>query len=151
LYSQCRLPQQTTDGISRSEDAIIAYTWWHFLTQNISAPYWLLRMPMTKASVKAMDAIQALTSKMNHIPTITNFVVAGASKRGWTTWTTAVVDPRVSAIVPIVIPILNMVPNLNHQVSDFELRSYTAHISWFSYCSLSSSLVSSLRPMELRS
>jgi hypothetical protein len=33
------------------------------------------------------------------------FFLAGASKRGWTTWTTAAVDTRVVAAVPIVMPI----------------------------------------------
>ena len=33
---------------------------------------------------------------------VEKFVVSGGSKRGWTTWTTAAVDPRVVAIVPVV-------------------------------------------------
>ncbi len=33
---------------------------------------------------------------------VTQFVIAGASKRGWTTWTTGAVDTRVIAIIPIV-------------------------------------------------
>ena len=37
---------------------------------------------------------------------VDQFFVAGGSKRGWTTWTTAVVDPRVVAIVPMVIAFL---------------------------------------------
>ncbi len=36
----------------------------------------------------------------------------GASKRGWTTWTTAAVDTRVVAAVPIVMPIGQVVPNI---------------------------------------
>jgi len=40
------------------------------------------------------------------------FMVAGASKRGWTTWTLAAVDSRVVAAVPIVMPIPDMVPNI---------------------------------------
>jgi PhoPQ-activated pathogenicity-related protein len=86
---------------------------------------------MTKAAVKAMDAIQALTAENSHVPPVTNFTVAGASKRGWTTWTTAAVDPRVSAAIPIVIPILNIIPNLNHQWQaygtwSFALEDYLA-------------------------
>jgi len=64
---------------------------------------------MTKAVVRAMDTVQAI------FPNFKEFVVAGASKRGWTTWTTGIVDKRVKALVPIVIPILNIVPNIGHQ------------------------------------
>lgn len=35
-------------------------------------------------------------------------MVAGASKRGWTTWTTAAVDKRVFAAIPIVMDLLNL-------------------------------------------
>ena len=45
---------------------------------------------------------------------VDKFVVAGASKRGWTTWSTAAVDKRVVAIVPIVIDLLNVVPSFQH-------------------------------------
>jgi len=100
---------------NRGEDAIIAYTWKHFLN-NTSEPYWLLRMPMTKSVVKTLDTIQAVTSTIPNIPTVEKFIVAGASKRGWTTWTTGAVeyDKRVVAIIPMVIPVLNMVKNINH-------------------------------------
>src|SRR5947208_2130625 len=70
---------------------------------------WPARLPMTKSAVRAMDTVQAFCA--NHsggTVKIANFVVAGASKRGWTTWTTAAVDPRVVAIVPIVIDTLNL-------------------------------------------
>ncbi|CAK8676928.1 unnamed protein product [Clavelina lepadiformis] len=96
----------------RSEDAIIAYTWRHFL-DNPSQPEWLLRLPMTKAAVKAMDAITDFVNKTVG-KNIENFCVGGASKRGWTTWTTGAVDKRVKCITPIVMDELNMVKNLHH-------------------------------------
>ena len=45
---------------------------------------------------------------------IDHFYVGGASKRGWTTWTTAAVDKRVIGISPLVIDVLNLLPSLEH-------------------------------------
>ena len=42
------------------------------------------------------------------------FIVGGASKRGFATWSTGAVDPRVIAIVPIVMDELNFVKNMHH-------------------------------------
>eukprot|EP01119_Soliformovum_irregulare_P004573 TRINITY_DN1562_c0_g1_i1.p1 TRINITY_DN1562_c0_g1~~TRINITY_DN1562_c0_g1_i1.p1 ORF type:complete len:479 (+),score=101.12 TRINITY_DN1562_c0_g1_i1:47-1483(+) len=111
------------DGVSRSEDGLIAYTWRHFIN-NTKEPIWLARLPMTKAAVKAMDAIQEFTATLPHVPTIKDFVVAGASKRGWTTWTTGAVDKRVKAMVPMVMPILNMIPNMNHHYQAYDGWSF---------------------------
>jgi len=41
---------------SRTEDAIIAFTWDHFLN-NPEETEWLLRFPMVKGSLRAMDAL----------------------------------------------------------------------------------------------
>jgi len=112
----------------RSEDSMIAFTWAHFINDT-SEPNWLARLPMTKAAVKAMDAITQFAATLPSLPAIENFVVAGASKRGWTTWTTAAVDKRVIACVPMVMPILNIVPNMNHHYQayggwSFALQDY---------------------------
>ena len=90
---------------SRSEDALIAYTWSHFINNTLEYD-WLARMPMTKASIRAMDAMQEFVATLDDIPAIERFAVGGASKRGWTTWMVgAMEDPRVVGIVPIVAPV----------------------------------------------
>jgi PhoPQ-activated pathogenicity-related protein len=62
-----------------------------------------------------MDAITAFAaSAAGGRGTVSRFVVAGASKRGWTTWTTAAVDARVVAVVPLVIDMLNIDPSFVH-------------------------------------
>ena len=100
-------------GRRRSEDSIIAYTWDKYMRTGDAE--WILRLPMTKAVVRAMDTVQAFcASEEGGQHEITGFVTAGASKRGWTTWTTAAVDKRVVACIPMVIDLLNLVPSFEH-------------------------------------
>jgi len=103
-------------GWGRAEDAMIAYTWDKFLRTGDEE--WPARLPMTKAAVRAMDTMQAFcASEAGGGHTLEDFVVAGGSKRGWTTWTTAIVDTRVRAIVPCVIDLLNLIPSFKHHWS----------------------------------
>lgn len=99
----------------RYEDAIIAYGWRKFLEAGAKDEdaIWLARLPMTKAVKLAMDVVSEI-AKEKHAIDLDKYVVAGASKRGWTTWTTAAVDDRVVAMVPIVIDLLNIVPSFQH-------------------------------------
>ena len=98
----------------RSEDAIIAYSWDKFLRTGDAT--WPLRLPMTKSAVRAMDAITAFCGSPEGGGIIVDrFVVGGASKRGWTAWTTAAADSRVVGIVPVVIDLLNTEPSFDHQ------------------------------------
>ena len=101
------------DDGGRSEDAIIAYGWDKFLRGGArdEDAEWLLRLPMTKAAVRAMDTVEAVLEDTRPVK---RWVVGGASKRGWTTWTTAAVDGRVVAIVPLVIDLLNVEPSFDH-------------------------------------
>ena len=101
------------DGKARKEDDLIAYTWDKFLRTGDEK--WPALLPMTKAVVRAMDTITAfLGSAEGGNAKVDSFVVAGASKRGWTTWTTAAVDRRVEAICPIVIDMLNTELSMTH-------------------------------------
>ncbi len=115
-------------SVPRSEDDLIAYSRVkHFATRDDS---WLVRLAMVKSGVRAMDAIQ------QHLATektkVDKFVVAGASKRGWTTWLIGAVDKRVAAIIPIVIDALNSEEITRHhfQVLGFfspALQDYVNH------------------------
>jgi PhoPQ-activated pathogenicity-related protein len=97
----------------RYEDAIIAYTWDKFLDSEDDN--WPLQLPMVKSAVRAMDVLTAVTQSLGSpVVPVDKFVVTGASKRGWTTWLTAAADPRVVAIAPIVIDMLNMDPSMVH-------------------------------------
>ncbi|MHC1766924.1 MAG: PhoPQ-activated pathogenicity-related family protein [Verrucomicrobiia bacterium] len=101
------------DGQERVEDSLIAYCWDKFLRTGDER--WPTRLPMTKSAVRAMDTITAFcASKEGGEVKVDSFVVAGGSKRGWTTWTTGAVDKRVRAIVPIVIDMLNIEPSFIH-------------------------------------
>jgi PhoPQ-activated pathogenicity-related protein len=106
----------------RSEDSLIAYTWDKFLRTGDEK--WPARLPMTKAAVRAMDTITSFcASQTKGEVKVDKFFVAGGSKRGWTTWTTAAVDNRVVAIAPFVIDMLNIVPSFIHH---FEVYGFYA-------------------------
>ncbi len=103
------------DGGLRKEDDSVAYSWRLFLNNPEKNAFTPLQVPMTEAVVKAMDlAEQEL--KPQHI---NEFILAGASKRGWAVWLTAVVDTRVTAIVPFVIDILN-----TREVVQYTFKTY---------------------------
>ncbi|MFM2095873.1 MAG: hypothetical protein RIS70_2997 [Planctomycetota bacterium] len=98
------------DGQPRKEDDLIGYAWDQFL--KTGNPEWLPRLPMVKSVVRCMDCIQAFSKEQGH--PVEKFVIAGGSKRGWTTWMTGAADPRVEAIVPIVIDVVNVELSLQH-------------------------------------
>jgi PhoPQ-activated pathogenicity-related protein len=98
------------DGEGRVEDDLIGYCWAEFLETGDAN--WLPRLPMVKSVVKAMDCLQEWSREQG--TPVEKFVVAGGSKRGWTTWMTGIVDPRCEAIVPIVIDVLNVDKSIRH-------------------------------------
>jgi PhoPQ-activated pathogenicity-related protein len=117
------------DDHDRTEDDLLAHTW--NLAMEKDDARWIGRFPMVKSVKRAMDAAEQFLGKqdlsfaaLNGTPIAPGFrpdgfFVTGASKRGWTTWLIGAVDPRVKAICPIVIDVLN-------------LKAQTAH-HWASY------------------
>jgi PhoPQ-activated pathogenicity-related protein len=101
----------------KTEDELITYTLNEFRKDKDYS--WPLLFPMVKSAVKGMDAVQEIVAqKTKH--KINNFVISGASKRGWTTWlSSAIDDKRVKAIGPMVIDMLNMPKTLSYQFETY--------------------------------
>ena len=120
----------------RSSDALIARSWAQFFATSDSN--WIAQLPMTKSVVRAMDSVQHFCLNRSEPIVIDEFVVSGASKHGWTTWLSAAVDSRVTAIIPLVIDLLNMDASFRHHfwaygfwapaVSDYEMAGIFEHI-----------------------
>lgn len=118
--------QPMFDGLT--EDALIAQSFVEFVATGDRS--WPLLLPMVKAAVRAMDAATAITATEWDLK-VERFVVVGGSKRGWTTWLTAAVDPRVHGLVPMVIDILSLDRHIRLQHDIFgrlseQLDDYTS-------------------------
>jgi PhoPQ-activated pathogenicity-related protein len=106
------------DGQPRVEDDLIGYAWNQYL--ETGDPTWAPRNPMVKSAVRAMDTMTAvMASETGGGKTVDRFVVAGGSKRGWTTWLTGALDDRVVAIIPIVIDVLKVKISMEHHFAAY--------------------------------
>jgi len=99
-----------TPDVARNEDDIIAYLQARYDAEK--NPEALVRLPMVKSGAAAMTAIQQFMKTENRA--IDGFVVAGGSKRGWTTWLVGLEDPRVIGVIPIVINVLDVDATTRH-------------------------------------
>ncbi len=103
------------DGNPRKEDYSVARSWTLFIDAPEARSTLPLHVPMVAAISQAMTmAQQALPEKA-----IDSFIVTGLSKRGWTSWLTAIADSRVEAIVPFVIDLLDTRAALEHMYQSY--------------------------------
>ena len=116
--------QPLYDG--KKEDALIAETMVRYLEGGGKDGSWPLLFPMVKSVVRSFDALGAYTEK-EWGAKVDSFVLTGASKRGWTTWLTAAVEPRVKGFAPMVIDVLNMKPQMDHQLVTLGAFSQMIH------------------------
>ncbi|MDQ1318529.1 MAG: hypothetical protein QG588_2191, partial [Candidatus Poribacteria bacterium] len=119
------------------EDGLISYTFMKVM--ETKDPEWALLLPMAKSAVKAMDAIEQF-AKQELNTTVSGFVVAGGSKRGWTTWLSSAVDKRVKGICPMVYDNLNLPAQMKHQVDTW--GDYSEQIDDYSSKNLPQQLAS---------
>ena len=111
----------------KREDEAIAYSFTQFFVTGEKS--WPLLLPMVKSVSKGLDAIQ-LFAESEWGLRLREFVVTGESKRGWTTWLVAAHDERIKAIAPQVFDILNVRPQLRHQIVSW--GAYSAQIGDYS-------------------
>ncbi len=117
------IPNQPIWGFR--EDALISETFKRFLENP--DPTLPALIPMTWGARRALDAIQDFLGKKGI--DVEYFMVGGGSKRGWTTYLTAIFDPRVFAIAPMVYDNLNIELQMKHQLEMYgtfseKLRDY---------------------------
>lgn len=109
----------TPPSLSLTPNQAIAWTWNHFIEANplgntTNDVHWILELPMTKAAVRAIDALVEILPKLQDDLQPTQFIAMGGSKRGWTTWLAAAMDERIVAALPIVFDVLNFQKVMHH-------------------------------------
>ena len=124
-------------GKERTENALISFTWWHFINDQDQDAEYLIRLPMIKSAVKAMDTITNFLTDDTAPEEIqdtglnpTKFIAGGASKRGWTAWNLATVDSRVIAIYPTIMDLLNYIKLMKHEFASYGGWSYAMSDLW---------------------
>jgi PhoPQ-activated pathogenicity-related protein len=120
-----QVPNQPLFG-GMTEDDLMAFSFERYLDNGDAS--WPLLVPMVESVRRSMDVVTDVVADQWRLP-VQQFLVTGGSKRGWTAWLTAAADPRVAAVAPIVIDLVNLRRQLAHQVQTWggpapEMRPY---------------------------
>ncbi|WP_257275593.1 PhoPQ-activated pathogenicity-related family protein [Endozoicomonas sp. SESOKO4] len=112
-------PLTFQDGVPRSEDDLVAFSWQAFLEDPENNGFMPVQWPMVKSVIRTMDALCEFSKKFSEKGStrIDDFIIAGASKRGWISWLTAAADQRVMALIPMVIDALNIQACMHHHLN----------------------------------
>ncbi len=92
------------------EDESVSRSWALFMEAPEQRKLMPLNIPMVTALSQAMRLAKKELTQWN----INSFIITGISKRGWTTWLSAIADPDVEAIVPFAIDLLDIDASLEH-------------------------------------
>lgn len=92
------------------EDESVSRSWALFMEAPEQRELMPLNIPMVTALSQAMRLAKKELTQWN----INSFIITGISKRGWTTWLSAIADPDVEAIVPFAIDLLDIDASLEH-------------------------------------
>ncbi len=92
------------------EDESVSRSWALFMEAPEKRELMPLNIPMVTAISQAMRLAKKELTQWN----INSFIITGISKRGWTTWLSAIADPDVEAIVPFAIDLLDIDASLEH-------------------------------------
>ncbi|MEG3136141.1 PhoPQ-activated protein PqaA family protein [Rouxiella sp. T17] len=97
------------------EDDSIARSWRLTMEDPATRQTLPLHVPMAASISQTIRLAKKELAKEN----IDKFIVTGASKRGWATWLSAIADPNVEAIVPIVADVLNTQEVMEHMYKSY--------------------------------
>ena len=96
----------------RTEDPLLGWTMKEYMEDPDHNPEWLGLLPMVKSSYQAMKAAEDFVNNNLRVANISGWIVSGASKRGWATWTVGMARCESCVKVIGLLPIVPIVPSL---------------------------------------
>ena len=119
VISVSNVPNQklTYQGAAEAlaEDNSVAWSWKLFINDTKKYQNASLHIPMSAAVSQALRLAKIELASQN----ITQFIVTGASKRGWAAWLTALSNTDVVAIVPFAMDLLATQASLKHMYHSY--------------------------------